>query len=56
MDKLPHTAEFRAKVSQEYLEGISYSFLSEKYNIGKTTLKQWVAKYKIRPVLNINKF
>ena len=47
MGKSPHTAEFRAKVSQEYLEGSSYSFLSEKYNIGKTTLQQWVAKYRI---------
>lgn len=43
----PYTPEFRAKVSQEYLDGGSYPSLAEKYNIGKTTLQQWVAKYKI---------
>lgn len=47
MAKSPHTPEFRAKVSQEYLDGSSYSFLVEKYGIGKTTLKQWVAKYRL---------
>ena len=47
MSKSPHTVEFRAKVSQEYLDGSSYPFLSEKYNIGKTTLQQWVAKYRL---------
>ena len=51
MGKSPHAAEFRAKVSQEYLEGSSYSFLSEKYNIGKTTLQQWVAKYRIHGIV-----
>lgn len=47
MAKSPHTPEFRAKVSQEYLDGSSYLFLAEKYNIGKTTLQQWVAKYRL---------
>ena len=47
MAKSPHTPEFRAKVSQEYLDGSSYPFLAEKYNIGKTTLQQWVAKYRL---------
>ena len=48
MAKSPHTAEFRAKVSQEYLDGFgSYDHLAVKYNIGKKTLQQWVAKYKI---------
>ncbi len=46
MTKSPHTPELRAKVSQEYLDGSSYPFLAEKYNIGKTTLQQWVAKYR----------
>jgi transposase-like protein len=40
MAKSPHTPEFRAKVSQEYLDGSSYPFLAEKYGIGKTTLQQ----------------
>lgn len=48
MAKSPHTPEFRARASQEYLDGYgSYDFLAEKYSIGSKTLKQWVAKYKI---------
>lgn len=48
MSKSPHTPEFRAQVSQEYLDGYgSYNFLATKYNIGRTTLQEWVAKYKI---------
>lgn len=47
MAKSPYTPEFRAKVSQEYLDGSSYPFLAEKYGIGKTTLQQWVAKYRL---------
>lgn len=48
MSKSPHTAEFRAMVSQEYLDEIgSYNFLANKYKIGSKTLKQWVAKYRL---------
>jgi len=47
MAKSPHTPEFRAKVSQEYLDGASYCSLASKYNIGKTTLQHWVAKYRL---------
>ena len=48
MAKSPHTPEFRAKVSQEYLESFeSYDHLAAKYGIGCKTLRQWVAKYKI---------
>ncbi|WP_242861528.1 transposase [Cellulosilyticum ruminicola] len=48
MSKSPYTPEFRAQMSQEYLDGYgSYNFLSAKYNIGSKTLKQWVAKYKV---------
>ena len=50
MAKSPHTPEFRAKVSQEYLDGSSYPFLAKKYNIGKTTLQQWVAKYRLHGI------
>lgn len=50
MAKSPHTLEFRAKVSQEYLDGSSYPFLAKKYNIGKTTLQQWVAKYRLHGI------
>lgn len=48
MSKSPHIPEFRAKVSQEYLDGIgSYRFLAERYHIGKKTLQEWVAKFRI---------
>ena len=48
MAKSPHTPEFRAMVSQEYLDGSSsYNYLADKYGIGETTLKQWIAKYKL---------
>ena len=48
MSKSPHTPEFRAKISQEYLDGIgSYRFLAERYHIGKKTLQEWVAKFRI---------
>lgn len=47
MPKSPHTPEFRAMVSQEYLDGLdSYTFLANKYQIGIKTLKEWVAKYR----------
>ena len=52
MAKSPHTPEFRAKVSQEYLDGLgSYDYLSTKYNIGSKTLKQWVAKYRFYGII-----
>ena len=56
MAKSPHTPEFRAKVSQEYLDGLgSYPFLSSKYNIGLKTLQSWVAKYKLYGILAFQK-
>ena len=51
MSKSPHTPEFRAMVSQEYLDGIgSYRFLAERYNIGTRTLREWVAKFRIHGI------
>ena len=47
MSKSPHTPEFRAMVSQEYLDGLgSYEYLATKYQIGSTQLREWVAKYR----------
>lgn len=52
MSKSPHTPEFRAMVSQEYLDGLgSYDFLANKYQIGSKTLKQWVAKYRLYGII-----
>ena len=51
MPKSPHTPEFRAMVSQEYLDGVgSYSSLAEKYSIGTKTLQEWVKKYRIHGI------
>lgn len=48
MSRSPHSPEFRAKVSQEYLDGVgSYNYLAAKYGIGSRTLKEWVYKYSI---------
>lgn len=48
MSRSPYTAEFRAMVSQEYLDGLgSYGSLSSKYKIGTQTLQQWVHKYRL---------
>lgn len=47
MPKSKHSPEFRAKVSQEYLDGIgSIQFLADKYSIGYSTLKGWINEYK----------
>jgi len=52
MSKSPFTPEFRAKVSQEYLDGLgSYKYLSTKYDIGCKTLRQWVAKYRLYGII-----
>lgn len=47
MPKSKWSAEFRAKVSQEYLDGKgSAYYLANKYHIGRTTIQKWVAAYK----------
>ena len=51
MSKSPHTPEFRAMVSQEYLDGIGpYRFLAEKHSIGTKTLQEWVAKFRVHGI------
>ncbi len=51
MAKSPHTPEFRAKVSQEYLNGLgSTTYLATKYNIGEKTVRQWIDKYRIHGI------
>lgn len=52
MAKSPHTPEFKAKVSQEYLDGLgSFPFLANKYSIGLQTIQSWVSKYKLYGIL-----
>ena len=51
MSKSKHSPEFRAKVSQEYLDGIgSVHFLADKYGIGYTTLRGWINEYRIHGI------
>ena len=51
MPKSKHSPEFRAKVSQEYLDGIgSIQFLADKYSIGYSTLKGWINEYRIHGI------
>lgn len=43
MSRSKHSPEFRAKVSQEYIDGIgSVHFLANKYVIGYSTLRGWI--------------
>ena len=50
--KSPHTPGFKAKVSQEYLDGLgSFPFLANKYSIGLQTIQSWVSKYKLYGIL-----
>ena len=52
MPKSKHSPEFRAKVSQEYLDGIgSIQFLADKYSIGYSTLKGWINEYQIHGIV-----
>lgn len=41
MARSPHTPEFRAMVSQEYLDGLgSYNHLADKYSVGH--MRSWI--------------
>ena len=51
MSKSKFSAEFRAMVSQEYLDGKgSYVFLANKYHIGYETIRRWVVAYKVHGI------
>lgn len=48
MSKSPHSLEFRARISQEYLDGKGfYRGLAEKYQVGQNTIQKWVGAYRI---------
>ena len=38
--------KFKMKILNEYLSGVSSSFLSKKYNVPKGTIKTWAKKYR----------
>lgn len=47
MAKSPHTPEWRAMVSQEYLDGKGSSYdISNKYGINPKTIRRWAQRYK----------
>lgn len=51
MPRSKHISEFRAKVSQEYIDGVgSIHFLADKYGIGYTTLRGWINEYRIHGI------
>lgn len=51
MPRSKHTSEFRAKVSQEYIDGEgSIHFLADKYGIGYATLRGWINEYRIHGI------
>lgn len=51
MPKSKHSPEFRAKVSQEYMDGVgSIHFLADKYGIGYSTLRGWINEYQIHGI------
>ena len=51
MPRSTYTPEFRARVSQEYIDGIGYiQFLANKYGIGYSTLVGWINEYRIHGI------
>ena len=51
MSKSKWSADFRAKVAQEYLDGkASFYYLADKYHIGRATIQKWVAAYKVHGI------
>ena len=51
MPRSKYAPEFRAMVSQEYIDGEgSVHFLADKYGIGYTTLRGWINEYRIHGI------
>ena len=51
MPRSKHSPEFRAMVSQEYINGVgSVRFLADKYGIGYSTLRGWINEYRIHGI------
>ena len=51
MPRSKYSPEFRAMVSQEYIDGEgSVHFLANKYGIGYTTLRGWINEYRIHGI------
>ena len=51
MSKSKWSADFRAKVAQEYLDGKgSFYYLADKYHMSRSTIQKWVAAYKVHGI------
>ena len=51
MPKSPYSPEFRAKVAQEYLNGLgSFPAIANCHGIDEKTVREWVAKYKLHGI------
>ena len=51
MPRSKHSPKFRARVSQEYIDGTgSVHFLADKYGIGYSTLRGWINEYRIHGI------
>ena len=47
MSKSPHSPEWRAMISQEYLDGVASSLtLADKYGVNDKTIRRWAQRYK----------
>ena len=52
MAKSPHTPEWRAMISQEYLDGYASSReLADKYGVCDKTVRRWAQRYKEQGIL-----
>ena len=51
MPKSKWSPEFKAAVSQEYLDGLGSVYsLAEKHHVGRATIQKWVAAYRIHGI------
>lgn len=51
MPKSKYSPEFRAMISQQYIDGTgSIHFLADKYSIGYSTLRGWINEYRIHGI------
>lgn len=51
MSKSKWPANFKAMVSQEYLDGKGSAYLlADKYKVGRATIQKWVAAYKVHGI------
>lgn len=56
MAKSPHSPEWRAMVSQEYIDGHGSSYdLETKYSVNAKTIRRWAQRYKEQGILTFER-